>query len=127
MEFIEFIKLIEYRPGMYLGMEDLNLLRQYINGFIFCYEMNCKEDPIIDRYKKYFSYYVQEQLSQDEKYKVNINMKYNNGMGYVELIELVENNKELQLKVFFSLFNNFVQLNDPRIFESLEKKYNPIF
>jgi len=47
--------------------------------------------------------------------------------SHVELIELVENNKELQLKAFFSFFNNFVQLNDPRVFKSLEKKYNPIF
>ena len=47
MEFIEFIKLIEYRPEMYLGIEDLNLLRQYINGFIFCYEMNCKKNTLL--------------------------------------------------------------------------------
>ncbi len=108
MNLYEQIIIIGKRPGNYIGTVTLNNIEKFIDGALFSLEVNNINDDFDDCFKKYFSWFVNYKLLNDDKYKDYKNdLEYNGGRGFVKLIEVVEKNNSNQIMLFFELFDAF--------------------
>lgn len=108
MNLYEQIIILRKRPGNYIGTVTLNNIEKIIDGALFSLEVNKINDDFDDCFKKYFSWFVNYKLLNNDKYKDYKNdLEYNGGRGFVKLIEVIENNNSNQTMLFFELFDAF--------------------
>lgn len=96
------IKLIERRPGMFVGEPDLESFQNFVNGYLFNNIEAKRADNIDWAYKNYFDEWVRDYL--EKKYS----MKFEEKKNYIFYINQVfPGSEEQKINVVLSLSKEF--------------------
>jgi len=124
MDFKELIDRIRIRPGMYIGKYNLNNLELFTGGFVFCLQANHIDKEFTNAYMNYFNFYVQSRVLERVNEDLKIELRYNNGMSFIQLIPFAESDKIKQFDFYFECFDEFKKLCDQNYdFESIKEKF----
>ena len=114
MNFKELIDKIRIRPGMYVGKYDLNCLELFAGGFSFCLQANGIDMEFTDVYRKFFNFFVQSRVLEKVNEELKKELRFNNGMRYIQLIPFAEsdtkNNLIFTLNALMNLKNYMMRI-----------------
>lgn len=124
MNFKELIDRIRIRPGMYVGKYDLYCLELFTGGFIFCLQANGIDMEFTDVYRKFFNFFVQSRVLEKVNEDLKKELRFNNGMSYIQLIPFAESDTKKQFDFYFECFDEFKKLYDENYdFEPIKDRF----